>query len=396
MKHFFNIILFLILLNNINYSKNEEDKLTRNKKAVIQRRFKWNLPIKYNIHRLITNFEVIIEAIQRIENKTCITFESSFLSVSSSEGFNIIFTNDYCFPPSVPKFNDRLPFNNTIYISPKCQNNVGIIEILIGRMLGLLYEVNRDDRDFFIDINYDNINDEGKKLVVKYDKGDDETYYTGYDFMSGLHFSSIAFSKNNRSVFIPKDFYKYYQYSMGQSKGLSFNDYKVLAFHYCDSKLRYFCNNFGYKNPSNKDLDIKGQCICPTGYSGVKCENNIENYRKCGQTNLIPIDYWQSLRAERDVLCSYSIKTTRRYKIELTIIESRMPQLDNCYEDERVEVKYRVEKGTGGVCLCGNHKNITFLSERDSMLIIYNSLKKNSKLVAMYRRVLARPPKEPK
>uniref|UniRef100_A0A0K0E2F9 Metalloendopeptidase n=1 Tax=Strongyloides stercoralis TaxID=6248 RepID=A0A0K0E2F9_STRER len=392
MLNYLIIFIFLILsenlINTLFYQNNNEDNIIRSKKSAIQANFKWKLPIKYFVHSFLKDQRAVEEAIQRIENKTCITFKRDYWYIKGTKGFNILPTYYYCSSPFGPKLNDE-NYENNILVSPKCQNSVGMVEGLIGTMLGLLSEVNRPDRDNFIEINGRNIYYSAKSYFYKYNKSDIKTYDTGYDFLSALHFFPKNFSKNGELVIKPQKFYTNYKYSMGQTKGLSFNDYKILTSHYCSIKYRDLCYNFGYKNPSKKNPRHEGECVCPTGYTGVKCESNIENERTCGKTILKSANCWKKLEAGRKGKCSYIIKAKRKKNIRLDIEEVVMPESKSCYGDQRVEIKYRMDKGVGGVCICGSHKNLTFVSEASDILIIYHSSSYSNKLKASYRSIKA-------
>ncbi|CEF69890.2 Astacin-like metalloendopeptidase [Strongyloides ratti] len=394
MLNYYNIILYLNILsipvNTFLYQgKIEIDNLSRKKKSVVQTKFKWKLPIKYFIHYFLYERKAIYEAIKRIENKTCIKFKEHYWYIKGTSGFNFIPTYTACFSPYGPKLDDE-SFENNIFVAPRCQNSVGLVEGLIGTMIGLIYEVGRYDRDSYVNINYENMLARVDNLFKKHNLSETETYGTEYDFLSALQYFPKNFSKNGKPVVEPKDFFKYYQNSIGQTKGLSFNDYKVLTLKYCHEKIHYNCKNGGYTdvNYAYKGFYDWGDCICPSGFSGSTCEENVRNDRTCGETVLDESSIGKMIYASRTGKCSYFIKFQRPLKVKLTIIEISTKTNEYCSPGIGIEIKFRKDKGAGGACLCGKYKNITITSENNFMVIIYNGLSSNDKFTATFDKVL--------
>jgi uncharacterized protein (TIGR02145 family) len=83
-------------------------------------------------------------------------------------------------------------------------NNCGIATIIheIGHALGMWHEHQRNDRDDFITIQYENIEDDKK---FNFDKKLDNILPIGnYDYFSIMHYYSAAGSKNGNPTIIPK------------------------------------------------------------------------------------------------------------------------------------------------------------------------------------------------
>lgn len=77
-------------------------------------------------------------------------------------------------------------------------------------------------RDDFIEIQWENIEDEDKENFKKIDPRLFGNYGTSYDVFSVMHYNKKAFSKNGRDTITPKD--KRLSDIIGQRFGLSRGD----------------------------------------------------------------------------------------------------------------------------------------------------------------------------
>lgn len=88
----------------------------------------------------------------------------------------------------------------------------------IGHALGLWHEQSREDRDQYVTINWENIED-GK--ASQFDKHIEDGFDVGtYDYGSIMHYRSTSFSKNGKPTITPKTM----GVSIGQRTGLSAGD----------------------------------------------------------------------------------------------------------------------------------------------------------------------------
>jgi hypothetical protein len=92
--------------------------------------------------------------------------------------------------------------------------------------LGVLHEQSRCDRDKFVQINYDNIEDGFESNFDKFCDGYDD--YFDYDYGSIMHYSGKAFSKNDKPTIVPLQS----GVTIGQRTGLSFGDRITIAHMY--------------------------------------------------------------------------------------------------------------------------------------------------------------------
>lgn len=86
-----------------------------------------------------------------------------------------------------------------ILLSPRCTMMITAHEI--GHALGLWHEQSRADRDLFIQILWDNIEDNHSYNFDQHlSDGDD---FGAYDYQSIMHYGPYAFSKNGQPTIIP-------------------------------------------------------------------------------------------------------------------------------------------------------------------------------------------------
>uniref|UniRef100_A0A0N5BL87 Metalloendopeptidase n=1 Tax=Strongyloides papillosus TaxID=174720 RepID=A0A0N5BL87_STREA len=392
-KIFFSIISLGVVIHGEPYvNERELDAFTRQKRAVIQTKFKFETPVKYYIGPFL-NYTSIYLAIKRIEEKTCIKFRQEFWYIKGTRGFN--FKRSYiCHSPFGPKVDDK-NYENYVLLSHKCEHNVGVIEILIGTMLGLVFEHNRPDRDYYVIVNRENIIPLHNHDFDRYKNSEVETYGLLYDFYSGLHIFSKNFSKNGKAVLERNSVFKIHGLGFGQAYGLSFNDYKTLFKRYCESHEHKHghrhshnwhwrrCQNFGYLESKKH-----GNCICPTGFEGAYCDDPIVNYRACdsnGHNSLYADHQNKTIKLGRKGRCSYHIRARGfRIAVRIHIIVSKTPNTTTCYPDKGHEIKYQWDKGTTGLTLCGVYRNIDIISDDNFAVIIYNGVDENSKLEFTY------------
>lgn len=86
-----------------------------------------------------------------------------------------------------------------INLSPRCTAMNTVHEI--GHAVGFWHEQSRGDRNYYIKINWDNIDEDHR---YNFDQQlNDGTDYEAYDYQSIMHYGPYAFSKNGEPTIVP-------------------------------------------------------------------------------------------------------------------------------------------------------------------------------------------------
>ncbi|KAM8847666.1 meprin A subunit beta-like [Synchiropus picturatus] len=188
----------------------------------------WDLPVPYTLHRgLDLNVKgVVLRALDQFRLKSCIDFtvretQDYFIHVQNQ-------VNDEC-SSSVGQQN--LENGQNISLGRYC-SSINTVEKHVLRTLGFYPEHVRPDRDDFITIVYENIQ-EGKSEMFNI-VNDSSTEGLPYDYRSVTHYGQYEFTKVPAPTILTKD--PKYQDVIGQSEEMSPGDAKKL-------NLRYKCND---------------------------------------------------------------------------------------------------------------------------------------------------------
>ncbi|CAG5133960.1 unnamed protein product, partial [Candidula unifasciata] len=125
--------------------------------------------------------------------------------------------------------------------------NLNFITHELGHAIGFFHEQNRPDRDQFVTIIMENVENEyNYKISYEID-----TYGVPYDYKSLMHYSGDG--KNGKIAIQTKD--PSFQNIIGKANGLSFNDIKLANLMYrCNRKclIPLRCQNFGFQGKDCK------------------------------------------------------------------------------------------------------------------------------------------------
>ena len=75
----------------------------------------------------------------------------------------------------------------------------------LGHAIGFYHEHTRPDRDNYVDVIYDNIQEGFEDQFYKFGRGRTNTLGLGYDIQSIMHYDSRTFSRNGLETIRPKD-----------------------------------------------------------------------------------------------------------------------------------------------------------------------------------------------
>lgn len=150
-----------------------------------------------------------------------------------------------------------------IYMQSYCASSKGIVQHEFIHALGLYHEQSRPDRDEYIKINWENINDNREHNFKK--KSSLSTLGNTYDYGSVMHYRDDAFSSNGKDTITPLK--PLNGKVLGQRKEADSQD--IL-----DIRLLYQCIS-GPRNLSQYNSNrCTTDCKCWQGESGCKGQSN--------------------------------------------------------------------------------------------------------------------------
>uniref|UniRef100_A0A0K0FTD0 Astacin domain-containing protein n=1 Tax=Strongyloides venezuelensis TaxID=75913 RepID=A0A0K0FTD0_STRVS len=248
-----------------------------------------------------------------------------------------------------------------------------------GYALGLVPEITRSDSNLHVKVLKENISP-----ISDYEKYYKVQQYSStiianssFDYYSKM-FSSPYFKskgKGKRTYTFLSDLGKYYEKTANMSGGFSHNDFKRLWYLYCNKKCTSLnCTNYGYPIRSCK------KCRCPSPFYGEKCEKLYRNHISCGNTQEFIANSSKSFYTIKNtnIICSYSIKSKNGKKVQFNIENLNKSHVQDCNWNVNLIVKYREDKGAGGLSLCGNYTNISFPPLSSEVYLIYSGIGRGS------------------
>ncbi|XP_037810161.1 astacin-like [Lucilia sericata] len=163
------------------------------------------------------DMSIIENAINEYHRRTCIRFvprsnEQDYVSIVSG--------NSGCWS-SVGRVGGKQEVNLQ---SPGCLTKPGTAIHELMHALGFLHEQNREERDSYVSIQYENIQ---PSAVSNFDRAAKTIAFgVPYDYGSVMHYSANAFSTNGRPTIIPRQ--NMGSTKMGQRDGFSASDVEKL------------------------------------------------------------------------------------------------------------------------------------------------------------------------
>ncbi|KJH44992.1 astacin [Dictyocaulus viviparus] len=161
----------------------------------------------------------------------------------------------------------RLGGAQEVSIGYGCETD-GIIAHEVSHSLGLWHEHSRPERDSYVTVNVQNAVPGTEGQFRKLSSGESVSLGVPYDYGSVMHYSSTTFAKTaGVKTIVPHQ--PQYEHTIGNRVDASFLDIKLLNLMYCPRICRNSlpCQHGGYPNPN-----ACNRCICPTGLSGIYCE----------------------------------------------------------------------------------------------------------------------------
>uniref|UniRef100_A0A0K0FTB1 Metalloendopeptidase n=1 Tax=Strongyloides venezuelensis TaxID=75913 RepID=A0A0K0FTB1_STRVS len=380
----------------------DAENYERNKRDIIQDDYyRWKFPIyfyaqydefDYNQNYFYYFVENLYEAIEIIQNNTCVTFKGSWIPIQNEQGLNVRIRN-FCSSKVGLQHPNK---SQDIYLSMSCYGYKAYILHEIGHALGLIHEQSRSDRDKYVEINMDNVKKEDQNNFMKFNFTSNKNYSTSYDYGSLMHYHQDDFAIKKDAVVITSKLDSAYNKMMGQRIKMTFNDFKKINLYHCNkcywvdedgkiNKTNYKyaqCKNGGYPHYNNCN-----KCICPVGYTGDLCQNIVSGSKECGKTAFYAETYQRNLFFRGKMICYiFLLARDAKNKIIIKIHSSNTPTENICTEDISNQIKYKRDKGNTGLLLCGQHNEIENLkSESNSVLIIYRGSSPKSHLYLTFK-----------
>lgn len=295
--------------------------------------------------------DVVLEAIRRWEDETCIMFKEVSPSIQAEVGHtNVLkFSRGSGCSSTIGRYHDG--GTQETFLGDNCRS-VGATQHEIGHVIGFYHEQSRPDRDDHVLVTETNVARGRLWEFKKYDRNHiriDEPY----DIGSVMHYGPTWFSKDNRAhTMDAKD--ARMTPIMGQRHGLSFMDVKTANKLYnCnrDCPTRLVCENGGYVGP-------RCTCVCPKGLSGQTCSEVSRGSTACGavlrQAKGTITSPGYPGKYTNSAICNWMIKADEERTITLTFEMLSIESSDKCDYDS-LEIKlYGTE--LAGPKFCGVHQ----------------------------------------
>ncbi|XP_053392372.1 zinc metalloproteinase nas-36-like isoform X2 [Mercenaria mercenaria] len=195
--------------------------------------------------------DLIRDVLDEWSDYSCIDFSKS---VSNDNYNQIVFISKQGDERCGSTYVGMKPGSQEIYLGKDCFKR-DIILHEVGHALGFYHEHNRADRDSYIKIHYENIEQGYEDNLKKMKQNEYEDFDKPYDYRSIMHYGQYFFSKNERITI--ETLKPEYQDIIGKARHPSFLDYKILNTMYeCSAR----CDDI--KCPDGGFLGKNCYCYC--------------------------------------------------------------------------------------------------------------------------------------
>uniref|UniRef100_A0A0N5BZV9 Metalloendopeptidase n=1 Tax=Strongyloides papillosus TaxID=174720 RepID=A0A0N5BZV9_STREA len=315
---------------------NSESYETRVKKSILSNMvLKWTFPIDYHINHDVDR-NTVKRALEIMERETCIRFRET--TTFQNGGLNYV--NKSGCVSFVGKISNGV--GQDVSLGKDC-NEVTIALHETSHALGVIHEMTRHDRDYYIDVKFANIHPRVAFNFQPFDLTKASPYGLRYDFGSVMHYDRYAGSINGQLAMQPR--YESYLKTIGQRTRFGFNDAKQLNIHYCDNicKKKLNCKMGGYTDPNDCRF-----CKCPEFYTGRLCAKLLPSDKSCGSTKFKTKTTDKELKADGIKTCYFQITAPEGRRIQLIIEETNLVDSFVCQPGRGLEVKFFSDKSVSG------------------------------------------------
>ncbi|XGW14807.1 hypothetical protein V3C99_000797 [Haemonchus contortus] len=232
----------------------------------------------------------------------------------------------------------------------------------IGHTLGFYHTMSRHDRDKYVVVDYENIQEYWRSQFAWQTEEENDNFGLDYDYGSIMHYRASD-AAINRQIPTLMPFDKDYRETLG-SPFVSFIDALMLNKLYgCDklcerekgNRRKADCKNGGYPHPLNC-----AECVCPEGYAGNLCNERPKGSPKeCGQTYVASTEWREFTDFLGDykdhanyTRCYYWIESPEGTDIEVELASfSEEHALEGC-RNAGVEIKTNKNQQVTGYRFC--------------------------------------------
>lgn len=204
------------------------------KNAVVSPSLKWpNGIVHYEFTSNYTEEErtKVRKNMDLLESKTCV----KFVQRKNDEVYILINKRPYVGCYAILGYRTEIAPIPVNYMSPQCLNFAGTIQHELLHVLGLMHEQARTDRDTYVDVLWDNIEEAHYNDFSRAYPGTATAFGLPYNIMSVMHYPNIAFSKNGKPTILYK---KDPNTPMGQRDGVTEGDLeKVRRMYNCTEQM---------------------------------------------------------------------------------------------------------------------------------------------------------------
>ncbi|CEF69893.1 Astacin-like metalloendopeptidase [Strongyloides ratti] len=390
MKQLFGILITLIfIINNaenivLNLKINENNLISsRKRRAALEHntgKFK-KFPIKYKINTNV-NVSLVERAIKSFEKESCLRFQR--VETLNETGLDFIFSKKLFYAESLGAISEIIPLKIGV---PKKPARLGFLIHEMLHALGLLHEHQRVDRDEYVTINFDNVDEKYHGNFIKDYIFGNETYGIKYDYGSILHYEREAGhikGKKNKTTIKAKN--PHYHKSMGQGIYFSFLDTKLLNKRYCKDKCKneekITCYHGGYPNPNNCKI-----CKCPTFYEPPFCKYVKASPEKCGKKINLASKNYQTLKMRGIINCYYILRAEENQRVRIIIKKAKSLSTPICRPGSGLNIKFLKNKALSPACFCSYIQNYQITSQGREVIIRYAGRSARDFFVLQYKSI---------